>query len=195
MPYSTEHKQRSREKILASAIRLFSNKGYDRVTIDQLMTDAGLTRGAFYTHFDSKSELYAEAVLAAATRSPIANGTCPGEAAASWIRQTASLYLSREHLEQEDFPCPLAFLATDVANREPAVRNTYTKVYAGLVRVLQSHMPAEPSNAKRSELPWAMAALMIGGVAVCRALNDEATIDRVLLACRQAVEGLVEEAG
>jgi len=40
-----------------------------------------------------------------------------------------------------------------------------------------------------------MAALMIGDVAVCRALNDEATIDRVLLACRQVVEGLAEEAG
>ncbi len=192
MPYSTKHKQRSREKILASAIRLFSNKGYDRVTINQLMSDAGLTRGAFYAHFDSKSELYAEAVLTAATRSPIANGRCPGEEAANGIRQTASLYLSREHLEQEDFPCPLAFLATDVANREPAVRNTYTRVYTGLVRMLQGHMPAEPPNAKRSELPWAMAALMIGGVAVCRALNDEATIDRVLLACRQVMEGLAE---
>lgn len=195
MPYSTEHKQRSREKILASAIRLFSNKGYDGVTIDQLMTDAGLTRGAFYAHFGSKSELYAEAVLAAAMQSPIASGACPGEEGRDWVRRTASLYLSREHLEQEDFPCPLAFLATDVANREPAVRNTYTRVYAEFVRVLQSHLPTEASTTKGSELSWAMAALMIGGVAVCRALNDETTIDRVLVACRQAVEGLVEEAG
>ncbi len=194
MPYSTEHKQRTRESILSTAIRLFSNKGYDSVTIDQLMTDAGLTRGAFYTHFDSKSELYAEAVLAAAMQSPIASGACPGEEGTDWIRRTASLYLSREHLEQEDFPCPLAFLVTDVANREPAVRNTYTRVYAEFVRVLQSHLPMEASTtAKGSELSWAMAALMIGGVAVCRALNDEATIDRVLVACRQVVEGLAED--
>ena len=90
MPYSTEHKQRTRDKILSSAIRLFSNKGYDSVTIDQLMTDAGLTRGAFYTHFDSKNELYAEAILAAAMQSPIASA-CPGEEATNWIRRTASL--------------------------------------------------------------------------------------------------------
>jgi len=43
MPYSKDHKQASYQKILDSAIRLFSTKGFDQVSIDDLMNDAGLT--------------------------------------------------------------------------------------------------------------------------------------------------------
>ena len=57
MPWTTEHKQKSREKILSSAARLFTKKGFDAVSIDDVMRLAGLTRGAFYAHFKSKSDV------------------------------------------------------------------------------------------------------------------------------------------
>jgi hypothetical protein len=50
------------EKILESARRLFNNKGFSEVSIDEVMENAGLTRGGFYRHFRDKDELYAEAV-------------------------------------------------------------------------------------------------------------------------------------
>ena len=62
MPYSPKHKRESREKILESARRLFNNKGFSEVSIDEIMENAGLTRGGFYRHFRDKDELYAEAV-------------------------------------------------------------------------------------------------------------------------------------
>ena len=54
MPYSAEHKARSREKILEAAVRLFAFRGFDQVSLDDLMQEAGLTRGAFYAYFVSK---------------------------------------------------------------------------------------------------------------------------------------------
>jgi AcrR family transcriptional regulator len=62
MPYSPEHKRGSREKILESARRLFNKKGFSEVSIDEVMENAGLTRGGFYRHFRDKDELYADAV-------------------------------------------------------------------------------------------------------------------------------------
>ena len=47
MPYTQEHKQRTRERILASASKLFSRQGYDSVSINDLMQDAGLTEVRF----------------------------------------------------------------------------------------------------------------------------------------------------
>ena len=57
MPYSPEHKRDTREKILESARRLFNKKGFSEVSIDEIMENAGLTRGGFYRHFRDKDEL------------------------------------------------------------------------------------------------------------------------------------------
>src|SRR5262245_56389753 len=46
MSYSPQHKHDTREKILESARRLFNRNGYSGVSIDEIMTEAGLTHGA-----------------------------------------------------------------------------------------------------------------------------------------------------
>jgi AcrR family transcriptional regulator len=62
MPYSPEHKQDTRERILESARRLFNSKGFSEFSIEEVMTHAGPTHGGFYRHFSGKDEVYAEAV-------------------------------------------------------------------------------------------------------------------------------------
>ena len=66
MPYSAEHKKKSRDKILRSAVDHFTRYGFEKSSIDEIMADARLTRGAFYAHFSSKSELYQQAILSGA---------------------------------------------------------------------------------------------------------------------------------
>lgn len=51
MPLSQEHKKRSRKKILDSSIELFTARGFNNVSIDEVMNNARMTRGAFYAHF------------------------------------------------------------------------------------------------------------------------------------------------
>ena len=60
MPYPAGHREEVREKIVLSARKLFNQFGFDNVSVDRIMADAGLTRGGFYTYFKCKSELYAE---------------------------------------------------------------------------------------------------------------------------------------
>jgi TetR/AcrR family transcriptional regulator, transcriptional repressor for nem operon len=60
MPYPSGHRERVRGRIVDSARRLFNRNGFEGVSVDSIMADAGLTRGGFYSYFDSKSDLYAE---------------------------------------------------------------------------------------------------------------------------------------
>jgi TetR/AcrR family transcriptional repressor of nem operon len=49
------------DRIVRVAARLFREKGLDGVGIDEIMAEAGLTHGAFYGHFPSKTALIGEA--------------------------------------------------------------------------------------------------------------------------------------
>src|SRR5437588_440855 len=53
--------ERNRKQILEVAGRLFRQRGFDGVGVDDLMKAAGFTHGGFYNHFASKAELEAEA--------------------------------------------------------------------------------------------------------------------------------------
>lgn len=181
MPWPSERKQQSRERILDSAARLFSTRGFDSVSIGDVMTDAGLTHGGFYSHFTSKRELYAEAVTMAAARSARARLPRGDVADKAFLSEILMAYLDMDHVRGTQIPCPLAFLATDVANREEDVRAAYTEVFKRLVAVLARHLPVDTSSRRNKAL--ALSALMVGGVAVSRALADEREAESLLEAC------------
>jgi AcrR family transcriptional regulator len=52
-----EHAQATREAILAAARKLFTAKGYDTSSIDEIAGAARVTSGALYHHFRSKREI------------------------------------------------------------------------------------------------------------------------------------------
>ena len=62
MPLSRKHHNRIRDLVLQSAGRLFNRHGFNAVSIDDVMAEAGLSRGSFYCYFSSKSDLYAQSV-------------------------------------------------------------------------------------------------------------------------------------
>jgi len=189
MPYPKEHKQRSRGRILDSAYRLFSRRGFDAVAIDDVMADAGMTRGAFYAHFSSKSELYQEALSHGGAHSRIAQGMPSGMSKKSWLKELLKGYLHEDHVRHGVSPCPLAFLATDAAVREPRVRKAYTNSFKGMNRIIAEHAKAFSSCSDRRIL--AITAMMIGGVAVARALDDAALTEDLLTSCRTEAERLL----
>jgi AcrR family transcriptional regulator len=190
MPLSAEHKQRSRDKILKSAFNLFALNGYDNTSIDQVMKNANMTRGAFYAHFTSKSDLYKRAMLDAAINSRLMQPKPETLDDGEWRDQLVKGYLSMEHVNFGTMPCPLAFLATDVAVREPEVRKTYTRIYKNMNRLIANYVQCD-GNA-REDKTLAATALLIGGVAVARALNDNGLKKKLLMACEASVQSLLD---
>ncbi len=62
MRYPAKETAAKHERIVKEASRLFRERGFENVTVGEVMKAAGLTHGAFYAHFDSKEELQAAAV-------------------------------------------------------------------------------------------------------------------------------------
>ena len=50
--------EETRARIIESAIKLFSNRGYDTASVDDICAEAGMSKGAFYHHFESKQALF-----------------------------------------------------------------------------------------------------------------------------------------
>lgn len=184
MPYSKEHKEETRQKILNSAIKLFSTRGFNQVTIDDLMKDAGLTRGAFYAHFENKQAVYSKAIIAGARKSKI-NQQAPIDINMDeWTKELLRGYLSEEHVQQKISPCPLAFLVTDIANSEREVKATYTRMFKLLNKTIRAQLKNNDKCSKQDIL--ATTAMMIGGVAIGRALDDEGLTKQLLESCQSA---------
>src|SRR5271156_965753 len=64
-----------RTRIMTAAARLFRRRGFDDVTVAEVMKEAGLTHGAFYGHFPSKEALIAGAIEWVLAPAPDGAGT------------------------------------------------------------------------------------------------------------------------
>ena len=102
MPYPACHRKIVRKKIIESARRLFNRRGFDNVSVQEIMAGAGLTHGGFYSYFKSKDDLYAEALNCFFTDPEWKNcweGVTGDLASRDVGGQVVRAYLSRQHFE------------------------------------------------------------------------------------------------
>lgn len=174
MPYSPQHRVETRARIVESARILFNRHGFEEVTIDMVMGEAGLTRGGFYNHFRSKEALYEEAVMSflhgrgAQWREEAGfDPTNPGFAN---VESMIAGYLSPEHLGDLDGQCPMIALPSDVARANPEVRSSYQVLLTMMVGIFESGLEGSPTEKRRRAL--SLAALCVGGMVLARTLPD-----------------------
>jgi TetR/AcrR family transcriptional repressor of nem operon len=180
MPYPSGHYEETRAKIIRSARKLFNRLGFDRVSIDAIMADAGLTRGAFYSYFNTKSDLYAE-VLECFFTDPGWNNSWKGVqidlAAADIGPQIVRAYLSRQHFDNIDNSCPMTALPSDVARSCASAKRAFENVFKAMVRTLERGL--QSADHPRHTAAQAIAALCVGGMVTARAMGDHPFADRL----------------
>jgi AcrR family transcriptional regulator len=182
MPYSREHKAKTRRNILGSARRLFSEKGYDAVTVDEVMEYCSLTRGAFYAHFKSKAELYREALKYSAANSELIKEKPEDLSAKEWLDKLLDGYLSVEHVRGEE-PCPLAFLATDIVSRDKAAKKAYAEAYKRMNEIIMGYADAE-TDCDEGDIV-SLTSMIIGAVAISRTIEDRDAVENILASCKR----------
>jgi len=177
MPYSEEHKQETRQKILESARRLFNKKGFAEVSIDEVMASAGLTHGGFYRHFRDKAELYAETVrwflCAEAPKPWQRKPAAPVGAHRPRGKRVVDAYFSRAHFDDRESCCPLVALSSDVARSGDGVKKAYREVLEKLVDIFEADL-SEPDKDERALV---LVALCIGGIVAARCVDDPTLAD------------------
>jgi AcrR family transcriptional regulator len=186
MPYAEGHRDRTRKKIVDSARRLFNRYGFDNVSLNEIMAGAELTRGGFYSYFDSKSELYAE-VLGCFFTDPEWKNFWEGieidRKSGDLAPQVIRAYLSRQHYEDVENSCPMVALPSDVSRSGRTAKRAFETVFAGMVNVLERSL--HQGTQDRRALAQSIAALCVGGMVVARAMESRASADVLRDACME----------
>ena len=172
MRYPVEETAAKHERIVREASRLFRERGFENVSLGEVMKAAGLTHGAFYAHFDSKEELQAAAV---AYGQKVSLGRAQRSNNKKSKRSFADRYLSRWHRDNPGDGCTMAALAQEVARSTPELKAAFEQ---GLEEIL----PA--IGGERKEAIFQVAA-MIGGVILARAVQDPRLSDEILESVRK----------
>ena len=187
MPYPVGHRVEVKRKIVESARRLFNRHGFDNISVDQIMSGAGLTRGGFYSYFESKSELYAE-VLRCFFTDPEWKSCWEGvevDLTSTEVGpQVVRAYLSRQHFEDVENSCPMVALPTDVSRSSASTKRAFETVFQAMVSVLERSSTQNAASPRtRRTKAQAMAALCVGGMVVARAMKNRETADELRDAC------------
>ena len=177
MRYSKDHKQATRQRILEAAGRRFKQDGIDGAGLATVMSDAGLTNGAFYAHFSSKEDLVAN-VLAEqlrAQRQSIEAEPADRAGLEAFVRS----YLSPEHRDQFADGCPSAALLDEIARRPADTRDVFTEEVMGVIDDIASRLDPTDAEAARTDA-LTVFGLMVGTLQLARALTDRDMSDRLL---------------
>jgi TetR/AcrR family transcriptional regulator, transcriptional repressor for nem operon len=184
MGHSKAEKAASHQRILHVAARRFRERGFDRLSLDDLMREASLTHGGFYKHFASRDALVCEATLRAFAEAKKRLAQDLGTASDSGLAAYLEVYLTEKHRDDAADGCPVAALATDVA-RAPSARKIFGgsfRAYADWVGSMLSG-PEDLKSARGAAIICAVA----GTIAIARALDDKAFSSAILEAMRELI--------
>src|SRR5579871_2350288 len=150
MRYSPEHKAKNHENILAVAARSFREHGGDSSGIGTVMKKVGLTKGGFYRHFESKDDLFAEAVARAFDEMgrymlEVAESAPKGQA----LRAIIEHYLSPRHANSPGSGCVVAALGPEFARKPLPVRK---RIEASLALYRERLLPFVPGKTREERL-------------------------------------------
>src|SRR5712671_273676 len=180
MPYPTDHRQQIRSRIIEGARRLFNRNVFESVSVDAIMAQAGLTRGAFYAYFESKSDLYAE-ILGCFFTDPNWKSRWKGVdvdlASPEAGPQIVRAYLSQQHFDDVENSCPMVALPSDVARSDQKVKVAFENVFRAMVTALGRDV--KNTTQPTEDTAMAIAGLCIGGMVVARSLNDSRLSDHL----------------
>ncbi|UUU36718.1 TetR/AcrR family transcriptional regulator [Streptomyces sp. CA-210063] len=178
MRYGKEHKPLTRQRIIETAGRRLKRDGIDGSSVSTLMKDAGLTNGAFYTHFTSKDELVATAV-ADQLRTQNVNIVAHAAPGSDGLEQIVRWYLSAQHRNSPDDGCPSAALLDEIGRCTDPIKQAYTDgvlIVIDGIAVRLAH--SDPRSARTRAL--SAYAMMAGTLQLSRALADEQLSDELL---------------
>ena len=177
MRYTKDHKQETRQRIVEVAGRRFKQDGIEGAGVAAVMSDAGLTNGAFYGHFTSKEDLVAD-VLADQLRAQRQRfDSQPADRAG--LEAIIRAYLSPEHRDEWADGCPSAALLDEIARRPAATKQVFTDELLATANDVAARIdPVDPEAAQPDAL--AILGLLIGTLQLARALTDHDLSDQVL---------------
>jgi len=185
----------NRIKITQTAARLFRERGFNGITLSEVMHESGLTHGGFYGHFQSKDALANEACAQAFEQSEIVwRDTIAAHVEKSHARKAIiDHYLAQSKIAQHDDTCPVIAFSGEIAreDEQSAIHQTYLQGMNTLIdsymSTVESEDTAESDKAQR-QTALAEYALMVGAMTLARAAGQDPISVEILDAAKAFLE-------
>jgi TetR/AcrR family transcriptional regulator, transcriptional repressor for nem operon len=189
MRYEKGHKETTRQHIIDVASRQFREGGVAAVGIAGIMSEAGLTNGAFYVHFDSKEDLV-RAVLSDALEQRT-RGLQGNLERHESLRESIRDYLSARHRDNAASGCPTAALVAEIARHPAQTQDVFTGNLERIVLLIAAKLRFG-TDAERRRKAMAIYGMMVGSLQMARAVNDPKLSSEIL---ENALQGAMTLAG
>ena len=189
-----ESKERTRQRLLAEAQRLFRERGYAATSLEQIAEAAEVTKGAIYGHFASKEDLMLSALEAAAVPDYSATLNDQSRSLRERLAEFSRAVAAEQPGDTEDLAVYLEFFAALL--RSPDALQRYS---SGRERRLQEL--ADADNAADDELAtgvttvqaWAIGQAMLVGLQIEKRLAPGLVTPEVFERAFSLLAGLYQE--
>ncbi|HWU90802.1 MAG TPA: TetR/AcrR family transcriptional regulator [Kofleriaceae bacterium] len=186
MRYAKTHKQETRERLIQSTRAIAKRDGFGGTGVDALMSAIGLTGGAFYSHFGSKAELFAELVEREMTHSARMLAGEPA-AAPDNLARCLRAYLSMEHVAHPETGCVLPALGSEIGRTDARIRRSVERSLQKLEAAWREQL------GEHGDAAWALIAQCVGALVIARATDSERVRRQILSSSRRIVEATLPE--
>ncbi|HEX9461209.1 MAG TPA: TetR/AcrR family transcriptional regulator [Alphaproteobacteria bacterium] len=179
MKVTREQAVENRARVVSVASRLFREKGFDGISVAEIMKDAGLTHGGFYGQFKSKDDLAVQACIRAFAQTAEGLAALAGTSRGDPLTTLISDYVSEAHRDAPGTGCMIAALGPEAARQNRPLRQAFThgiKQFIDLVTKFE----AGASKAAKRKTAMATVAEMVGSIVLARAVDDPALSREIL---------------
>ncbi|MFW2853034.1 TetR/AcrR family transcriptional regulator [Sphingomonas sp. TX0543] len=197
MRYDSEHKARTRDRVLKEAAAALRAEGPDRLGVAAVMKRAGLTHGGFYAHFRSRDELLSEAVdHMFKDRYEAFFADVDRVDPQTALHRLVNYYLSMRHRNARDQGCPIPILSGEFHRLPDAAQARFVRAVDRLTGGIETLLERAGVDAPRTRAVSAVAE-MVGAIAISRT-QDAAAAEETIASAKASVErklGLVPPFG
>lgn len=166
----SSRKDVSHARILDAASRAIRRAGHSGVGVADVMKEAGLTHGGFYSHFASRDDMVAAAIeyaSAQSTESLCAYMARLQQNGATCFRSLVEAYLSPQHMASAETGCVVAALGSEMPRQAEVVRQAAQEGVAALMRLVESALPVSPKSDEAGHI----VSTMIGALQMARVIG------------------------
>jgi TetR/AcrR family transcriptional repressor of nem operon len=186
MKVTRAQSEENRQTVIATAGRLFRERGFDGIGLADLMSAAGLTHGGFYKKFGSKEDLAMQACTSALDKSRVKWSRVVARATKASFASLVRFYLSERHRDDVGDGCAFAALGPDAARNSPKLRQVFEREIDAHLDFLDNLISDEPNEVTRDQSVAALST-MVGALLLSRVVTNPTVSKRFLDASAEAI--------
>ncbi len=199
MAKRSRNPEQTRNRLIEAAVRLMLRQGFTATTADQICEESGLSKGAFFHHFQSKEELTRAAVAwwgDMGTGLYSAAWTGPEADPLGQLHLMLDIMASFTERPGETCTCMVGMMSQELGQTHPEIRDACDRELArwteNVARLLSAAKERHPvaKDFDPDEIAWFLNSLWQGSMLIGKVRNHPEMIRRNLLIARECIDSL-----